>query len=210
MYENIGYLNRIAKTHRISIVIVVHNRKTVDPSDPFQDILGSTALQGATDQMIVMYKDKYNDKLTHFSVKGRTIDGLVEVDAWNDNGVWRKADNAAMVQREEEITKSPIYIGVKRLVEDKESWDGRCYQFSKYCSEEGINLDLPKDKHGQTDLKPIGKIFNDPTFKECLKKDGIEMRILGGNSSGGKSYRFYRCEPLDFMAMDVENPFEFG
>ena len=210
MYESIGYLNRIAKSHHISIVIVVHSRKTVDPSDPFQDILGSTALQGATDQMIVMYKDKYNDKITHFSVKGRTIDGLVEVDAWNDNGIWRKADNATMLQREEEITKSPVYIGVKRLIEEKGQWDGRCFQFNQYCSGEGINLDLPKDKNGQTDLKPIGKIFNDPTFKECLKKDGIEMRILGGNSSGGKSYRFYRCEPLDFEELDEENPFKIG
>lgn len=210
MYENIGYLNRIAKTHHISIVIVVHSRKTVDPSDPFQDILGSTALQGATDQMIVMYKAKYNDKLTHFSVKGRTIDGLIELDAWNDNGIWRKTDNAVMLQREDEIKQNPIFIGVQKLMEGKDSWDGRCNQFSRYCSEAGINLDLPNDKNGQEDLRPIGKVFNDPVFKELLEKDGIKLQILGGNSTGGKSYRFYRCAPLDFMDLDVEDPFENG
>ena len=210
MYENIGYLNRIAKTHHISIVIVVHSRKTVDPSDPFQDILGSTALQGATDQMIVMYKAKYNDKLTHFSVKGRTIDGLIELDAWNDNGIWRKTDNAVMLQREDEIKQNPIFIGVQKLMEGKESWEGRCNQFSRYCSGAGIILDLPMDKNGQEDLRPIGKIFNDPVFKELLGKDGIELRILGGSSTGGKSYRFYRCAPLDFVDLDGEDPFEIG
>lgn len=209
MYENIGYLNRIAKTHHISIVIVVHSRKTVDPSDPFQDILGSTALQGATDQMIVMYKAKYNDKLTHFSVKGRTIDGLIELDAWNDNGIWRKTDNAAIVQREEEVKQSPILKGVKELMKERDTWEGRCNQFNRDCSRAGINLDLPKDKNGQEDLRPIGKIFNDPVFKDLLEKDKIEMRILGGNSSGGKSYRFNRCAPLDFEDAPLDNPFEF-
>lgn len=43
--------------------------------DPFENILGSTGLQAAVSQMIVMYRIKHTDPL-RISVKGKTIDGL--------------------------------------------------------------------------------------------------------------------------------------
>jgi hypothetical protein len=55
-YRDITPLNELAQRHHISIILVCHDRKAVDPDDPFSNILGSTGLQGAATQMMVMFR----------------------------------------------------------------------------------------------------------------------------------------------------------
>lgn len=189
-YDVISGLNEISRKYHLSIVLVCHDRKTVDPADPFANILGSTALQGATDQMIVMFKSKYDDPVTHLSVKGRTIDGIVDINAQMKEGLWVRAENVATIKKCEEYKKSVIYAAVKKVMELNTKWRGRCSQFAQYCEEIGIDLELPVDKSNSTDFRPIGRAFLDGDFQSLLSSEGIDLEVGKPNSSGGKIYTF--------------------
>lgn len=208
LYEQIGKLNKIAEEHHISIILVSHDRKTVDPGDPFSNILGSTALQGATDQMIVMYKKNFKDPITYIAVKGRTIDGLIDMTAQMENGLWTRAENVAEIRQLDAWRNSPILAGVKRIMQDRAEWKGRCSQFKNECHDLGIDLELPTDKNGDEDLRVIGAAFNNSGFKEAALECQIEIEKLDVKTTGGKIYRFHRYAPLNFEDLDVANPFE--
>lgn len=188
-YDLISKLNDISRKYHLSIILVCHDRKTVDPSDPFANILGSTALQGATDQMMVMFKTRnYNDVVTHISVKGRTIDGIIDMDAQMKEGLWVRAENVAAIRKCEEYKKSAIYEGVKQIVAKNNRWRGKCSQFVQDCEEIGIELNLPLDKSGKTDFRPIGKAFQDEDFRTMLLDEKINLELTNPNSTGGKIY----------------------
>jgi len=190
-YDLISKLNEISRKYHLSIVLVCHDRKTVDPSDPFANILGSTALQGATDQMIVMFKSRnYNDAVTHISVKGRTIDGIIDMDAQMKDGLWVRAENVAAIRKCDEYKKSAIYEGVKKLIAKDKKWRGKCSKFVQDCEEIGIELNLPIDKAGKTDFRPIGKAFQDEDFRAMLMEENIKLELTNPNSTGGKIYTF--------------------
>lgn len=185
-YREIGVLNRIAKKYHISIILVCHDRKNVEDSDPFSNILGSTALQGATDQMIVMYKDKFDDEFTHIAVKGRTIDGLVKMDAHIVNGMWIKSDQTEFEnrQREKKINDyknsefRSLMVGMMR---QKSSWEGRCNDFVKECKQIGLleqAADLP--------LKSLGLFFSS-SIQFAKEIDQINITAKP-NGSGSKTY----------------------
>lgn len=210
-YEKIGKLNAIAERYHISIILVCHDRKMADPNDPFANILGSTALQGATDQMIVMFKSKYNDPVTHISVKGRTIDGIVDINAQMKDGLWVKAENIANIMKCDEYKKSPIFEGVIKLMEKNKMWNGRCGTFARDVERMGIDLELPKDKNGGIDYRPIGKAFQDFDFQELLKEKNIDLKIKNPYSSGGKEYTFTVSTVSDewvTVSEDGANPYE--
>lgn len=211
-YDLISKLNEISHKYHISIVLVCHDRKTVDPSDPFANILGSTALQGATDQMIVMFKmHSYNDSVTHISVKGRTLDGIIDMDAQMKEGLWVRAENVAALRKCDEYKKSAIYAAVKNVMDKNRKWRGRCGQFAQYCEEIGFDLELPLDKTNSKDFRPIGKAFLDVDFQNLLKDEGIDIEVSNPNSTGGRIYTLTVStvsKEWDTVSENDENPYE--
>lgn len=188
-YNIISVLNEISRKYHLSIIMVCHDRKVVDPSDPFSNILGSTALQGATDQMAVMFKKKYDDPVTHIAVKGRTIDGIVDIDATMKEGLWVKADNVMEIKRRDEYKKSDIYLGAIELMKGNLSWKGSCSGFANECEKLGVSINVPYDKNGEKDFRVIGKTFNDDSFKELLLEEkNIKVEVIK-NGAGAKTYK---------------------
>lgn len=217
-YEQITKIKEIADAKHCSIILVCHDRKTVDSDDPFSNILGSTALQGASDQMIVMYKRKFNDPITQLAVKGRTMDGIIEIAAQLDKGRWTKADNKAEVRKMDEYKRSPILAGVKALVAKRGRWEGRCGAFVRECQDLKIDLELPRDKGEQANLKMLGGLFHEEAFQDVLLDEGIRTKI-SSNGSGGKTYAFTVAtvgtvdtvgEPLEGWEKIDELPLDFG
>jgi len=186
-YREIGALNRIAKKYHISIILVCHDRKNVEDSDPFSNILGSTALQGATDQMIVMYKDKFDDEFTHIAVKGRTIDGLIKMDAHIVNGMWIKSDQTEFENRQrtkkiEEYKNSEFRSLMLGLLRHNSSWKGRCNEFARECK----RLDL-LEKTKDLSLKDLGLFFS-TSIQFAKEIDQIEITPIS-NGTGPKTYK---------------------
>lgn len=182
-YRDITPLNELAQKHHISIILVCHDRKSVDPDDPFSNILGSTGLQGAATQMMVMYRRRRNDPV-HISVKGKTIDGLPELDVKLENAEWSVVEGGSSAEQEkrerlEEYLNSDIRRAVLKLVEVAGSWKGRCSALIDAAIEHNIPVD--------DEPKIIGGFLNRHRGL-FLKMDSIKITIIK-NGTGPNIYR---------------------
>ena len=182
-YRDITPLNELAQKYHISIVLVCHDRKAVDPDDPFSNILGSTGLQGAATQMIVMFKKKKDDPI-HISVKGKTIDGLPELNVKLEDAEWSIVEGGGDAEREKERARreyfeSEIRRGVIAIAEAEGEWRGRC---SEIIQESILNdvpiIDTPKVIGG----------FMHKNQGRFLAEDGIKIEIIN-NGTGPKIYK---------------------
>jgi len=185
-YRDITPLNDIAQKHHISIVLVCHDRKQVDADDPFSNILGSTGLQGAATQMIVMFRQRKDDPI-HISVKGKTIDGLPEMDVKLENAQWEIVDAVSAAEKEaemlmEEYKDSIIRTAVLEVLKDFPLWKGKCSSLINDAIERGI----PVVESAWT----VGKFLNKHRGR-FLAVDGVQMTFLD-NGSGGKTYRIQK------------------
>jgi len=177
-YRDLSPLNSFADKYHVSIVLVTHDRKSVDPDDPFANIIGSTGQLGATTQMIVMFR-KSKKGLIHISVKGRTIDGLPELNVKFENAEWIVVDSDGEGGSEEQelidqYMSSEIRQAVLAILDDPENkgqWRGRCSGLiDDACSHEiwlgggpkevGKFLWLHRPRFGSIDHVKITRINN--------------------------------------------------
>lgn len=184
-YRDLTPLNTLAKEHHISIILVCHDRKGVNPDDPFDNILGSTGLQGAAGQMMVMFRRKKADPI-HMSIKGKAIDGAPELNLKFENAVWEVVSEGGdsgentTEARIEIYKRSNIRLAVLALVEDTGEWDGRCGQLIKEAAEYGVGIaESPKD---------VGTFINQ-NIGIFMMVDRINVKPIS-NGSGSKIYRF--------------------
>ena len=182
-YRDITPLNELAQKHHISIILVCHDRKAVDPDDPFSNILGSTGLQGAATQMIVMFRKRKDDPI-HISIKGKTIDGLPELNVKLDNAVWSivegsLSDDQEKARRLEEYINSDIRKAVVEIAERLDGWQGRCGGIIEKAIDFGIGIcETPKE---------IG-MFMHKHQGSFLKMDNVKVTIIR-NGSASKIYK---------------------
>ena len=181
-YRDITPLNELALKYHIAIILVCHDRKAVDPDDPFSNILGSTGLQGAATQMMVMFRKRKDDPI-HVSVKGKTIDGLPELNVKLENAQWEivagvntaEQEKAEMLKQyfESDIRKAVLAVARMYAV-----WKGRCNSLINEAVQYGIPItDSPKAVGG----------FLHRHQGRFMAEDKIKINIIN-NGTGGKSY----------------------
>lgn len=207
-YRDITPLNELAQRRHISIVLVCHDRKAVDADDPFANILGSTGLQGAATQMIVMFRAKKNDPI-HISVKGKTIDGLPELNVRLDNAEWSVVEGVDAESREreemlEEYKDSIIRKAIVTLIDKYTRWEGRCSKLIGDALEENIAI--------EDSAKKIGGFLHKHQVR-FRTVDNIEVRIIN-NGTGPKIYKIYKSTIdtidgfIDAPLINYEDPYE--
>lgn len=116
-YEVMGKLRKLIKDYNICILLVHHTRKTGGiNADPFEEILGSTALQGATDFMLVLKKKPDEDISTLYG-KGRDFESYelaLKMDwhtyKWENLGDAEALEHSRM---EREYNTHPAVITIK-------------------------------------------------------------------------------------------------
>lgn len=182
-YRDITPLNELAQKHHISIVLVCHDRKAVDPDDPFSNILGSTGLQGAATQMMVMFRKRKDDPI-HLSVKGKTIDGLPDLNVELKNAQWSIVEGVNSADREaaeqyREYMESDIRMAVIKIMENTSLWKGRC---STLISD-AVMCDVPIT----ATPKIVGGFLHRHQGR-FLKEDRIKIEIID-NGTGPKIYK---------------------
>ena len=135
-YEEIGALKEFADDNKIAIVVVHHTRKMVDELDPFANILGSTALNGVVDTMLVINNRKKDEVVLHY--KGRDIapsSKIIEFDddtkgktyKWNIVG---SPEEQEKKRQEREYTGNPLVRTIKELLKANPSgWRGNTTEF---------------------------------------------------------------------------------
>lgn len=209
-YRDITPLNMLAQKHHISIILVCHDRKAVDPDDPFSNILGSTGLQGAASQMMVMFRKRKDDPI-HISVKGKTIDGLIDFNVKLDNAEWSIVEGVDDASRERaeswaEFEKSPIREAVKAIADNNKLWKGRCSSLIQDAVLYNIAI---------TESAKVVGGFLHRHIGHFLKEDGIQITIIN-NGTGGNTYKICKStvdtvDENDFVPlMDYQDALKIG
>lgn len=165
-----------------------HNRKSVDPDDPFSNILGSVGSQAAVAQMIVMYRQRENDPI-HIAINGRSIRGRQDLDAKFEDGAWVAVDAGNTADREkarllQEYMESPIRKGVLALMRENSIWKGRC---SSIISD-AIQLGVPITDTAKT----VGGFLHRHQAR-LLEMDGIKLQIIQSGTAS-KTYKLSHAE----------------
>ena len=192
-YRDITPLNELAQEKHIAIVLVCHDRKAVDPDDPFSNILGSTGLQGAATQMIVMFRKRKEDPI-HISIKGKTIDGLPELDVTLDDAKWEitekfKSADKESAELDEQYRESDIRNAVLAVTEMTGFWEGRCSDLIYDSVQYGVTI--------MESARTIGGFLH-KQIARFSKYDGIKIEIID-KGTASKMYRFNRL-PLSTIS----------
>ena len=192
-YRDITPLNELAQEKHIAIVLVCHDRKAVDPDDPFSNILGSTGLQGAATQMIVMFRKRREDPI-HISIKGKTIDGLPELDVTLEDAKWEitekfKSADKESAELDEQYRTSDIRSAVLAVTEMSGFWEGRCSDLMYDAVQFGVTI--------MESARSIGGFLH-KQIARFRKYDGIKIEIID-KGTASKMYRFNRL-PLSTIS----------
>lgn len=114
-YEHVtsylGPLQLKAKALDVTILVVHHNRKSKETSsgDPVEQLLGTTALSGAGDSILVLQRERGN-KHGQLQVFGRDTEDDMGMDLVWDNLVWRLKDEPDTLQHKLGIAFRPAQI----------------------------------------------------------------------------------------------------
>lgn len=184
-YRSITELKRLSEQYDLAIILVTHNRKMTDDTDAFTNIMGSTAIMGASDEAIVIYKARRTDAEATISITGRTVESLdLKAVFDKDTCKWRLLGEATEYERQKQIAEyenNPIIATVKKLVSTNNGrWQGKISEMisaSKYF--EKRIYDSPKTVSSK--LKSL-------SFDLQLN-DGISIDTKA-NGTAGKTYIF--------------------
>ena len=127
-YEILTVLKSIADKYDGCIMPIYHDRKFVDPTDPFSNLLGSTAIVGVSDFVWVLFKEHREDKEATLAVTGRTIQDA-SFKLKREGVKWVNLGNAAAVEetrRRQEYARDPVVNTIKKLLsQNNGKWKGR-------------------------------------------------------------------------------------
>lgn len=196
-YRDLTPLNNLALKYHISIILVTHDRKQPDLEDPFANILGSTGLQGAATQMMVLYKTR-KDSPIHLSVKGKTIDGVPEFCVKFEDGVWSQTqdspDEARLEEQNQEYLQSDIRTAAITILSMESYWYGSASDFIAKAAAVGIGL--------AEDAKMVGG-FLSKNVGVFMRNDNILVTRIK-NGTGPFRYRISR-ETIDINGQFEKN-----
>lgn len=198
-YRDIAPLNVIAQKYHISIILVCHDRKSVDPDDPFSNILGSTGLQGAASQMIIMFRRKKDDPI-HISIKGKAIDGEPEINVKFENAVWEVVEGGCSAEREqaeriEAYKRSNVRRAVLAVIEETGEWSGRCGQLIHEAAEYGVGM--------VESAKDVG-VFLNQNIGIFMLVDGVKVHP-NSQGTGSKTYKLSKTT-IGTIGRNEESP----
>ena len=188
-YEDLGTLKRFADSHGICILVVHHTRKMKDPSDPFNELAGSTAVLGTLDAAFVISKQNRDDKEAKLYVTGRDTEPQTLAVRFNQNLFkWENLGDFEAVERNkliEEYNSSRIVQVVKRLLAQSNGEFTHSAQdlikASQYIGDGSLKIYDSEQKVGKDLLKYI-KCFDEV--------DGITVIKNGGTSHKNRGWTF--------------------
>ena len=186
-YKEIGKLKDFADEHQICILAIHHLRKMKDPSDPFNNISGSTGITGAADTSIVLYKDNFKDSNTIFVTESRDFESIQKILVF-DHYKWNVVGDYDGLEKEIEkfsYSTDPIVITINKLLEENP-------EGVEISSSELLKMIIkttgvkPKQKKPNT----LTKHINETLQYDLLLHDGIhyEPPNENGGSSGRKMF----------------------
>ena len=113
-YNNIVALKKFADKFEIAMVLIHHTRK-MKAKDPFDEILGTSGLNGAADAMMILSREGRKESKGTLKYTGRDIEDE-EINLEFHGGDWQIAD--------EGDEDSSLVNRIMDLVGDESQWEG--------------------------------------------------------------------------------------
>lgn len=130
-YSDLTILKNIADEYKIAILLIHHFRKQKD-GDVFNQITGSTGLQGVVDTMFTLSQSKRGEKIAVLSCIGRDIESReLEIERSVDN-VWVKLSDSLSETTLQDLN---FIKAVETFMCDKEIYIGTATELSTLLSE---------------------------------------------------------------------------
>jgi hypothetical protein len=165
-YREMGILKQFCDRYGVSIILIHHTRKMLDQNDVFNMTSGSTAIMGASDTSMVIYKKKRTDENATLSITGRDV----EQNEWvisrdKDTGIWSLVGSSEEEERkrkEKEFQNSPMTKVLKKLKElYPTGWKGTILQLAQAYH------DFFQEPFPMSDLEG-GKLLRDYSYSQKL------------------------------------------
>ena len=131
-YDDLTILKNLADEYKIAIVVIHHLRKQKD-TDIFNELTGSTAIQGAVDTMMVIAQSKRGDCFANFHIVGRDVKAReLELERGEDN-IWIKVSDS---MQEVSLKDSKFIKAIEKLMVGVNIWSTNPTELSTLVSEE--------------------------------------------------------------------------
>ncbi|WP_317854568.1 AAA family ATPase [Chakrabartyella piscis] len=131
-YEDVTILKNLADEFKIAIVVIHHLRKQKD-SDIFNQITGSTGLQGAADTMMVLDQNKRGEDYATLHLVGRDVKSReLELERGEDN-IWILLSDSL---HELNVKDTNFVNAIDKLMRDADFWTTNPTELSTLISAE--------------------------------------------------------------------------
>ena len=130
-YSDLTVLKTLADRYKIAIILIHHFRKQKD-GDVFNQITGSTGLQGAVDNMFTLSASRRGERMATLNCIGRDIEPReIELER-NDDNVWIKKSES---YSESNILEENFVKAIEEFMSDKTSYCGTPTELSTLLNE---------------------------------------------------------------------------
>lgn len=200
-YEIMKLFHGLSRCFNLAILLIHHTRKRNGiEADPFESILGSTALQGATDFMYVIEKEQIKSQYCTLYGRGRDFNDVeLRIQFDTNTCTWINLGDADELERfraEQAYTSSPIVQTIIAKLDQLDRDNPEADADKEYVvTANQLKADI---------LKETGKSIRGNVGTELAKleyylrkKDGIVYEAPGNrasryNSQTGRYHKFYK------------------
>lgn len=130
-YKEIAEYHKLGLLYGLSIVLVTHLRKEINPALPFDSIYGSRGLTAGADCILVMYKRNHISKTRQLTIQGKDIPDDEITLVQTDKCTFEIAESEYDEALDENLSK------VINFIVDKKSYEG---SHDQLCSELKLNI----------------------------------------------------------------------
>lgn len=183
-YSDLTILKNLADDYKIGILLIHHFRKQKD-GDVFNQITGSTGLQGAVDTMFTLSQSKRGEKTATLSCVGRDIESReLELERSEDN-IWIKLSDSLS---EGNLKDLSFIKAIGKFMADKDSYIGNATELSTLLSE--ISDDNFSNKSISKNIKRLSKSLEKLGILGSARRSNgkriIEIVRIGDDSADQK------------------------
>ena len=130
-YKEIAEYHKLGLLFDLSVVLVTHLRKEINPALPFDSIYGSRGLTAGADCILVMYKRNHISKTRQLTIQGKDIPDDEITLVQTDKCTFEIAESEYDEALDENLSK------VINFIVDKKSYEG---SHDQLCSELKLNI----------------------------------------------------------------------
>ena len=150
-YSDLTILKNLADEYKIAIVLIHHFRKQKD-SDVFNQITGSTGIQGVADTMFTLAQSRRGEKVATLTCIGRDIEPRELEISRNDDNVWIKISDSLSESNLQDLN---FIKAIESFMASREIYIGNATELSTLLSE--ISDDNFSNKVVSKNIKRLSK-----------------------------------------------------